>query len=108
MAAFGSETGEIFTDTNKVLNSIFASARLLATHYWRRQGRVKMEADEFQKHLDEMLRHEGIFWDTSDEKDEIRAQLQTVQEEIEKITKPYFEEAMKTYSILTKKFWTKG
>ena len=36
---------------------------MLSTHYWQRQGRVKMEEDEFDKHLNEMHRYEGIFWD---------------------------------------------
>ncbi len=99
MAAFGPETEKIFIDTNKVLNSIFSSARLLATHYWQRQGRVKMEADEFKKHLDEMHRHEGIFWDTFNEEDEIRAQLKAIQDDLERATKPCFEEPMKTYCL---------
>ena len=51
MAVFGTETETIFHDTNKTLNSIFSSANMLATHYWQRHGRVKMEPDEFQKHL---------------------------------------------------------
>lgn len=108
MAAFGSETEEIFIETNKVLNSIFSSARLLARHYWQRQGRVKMEADEFQKHLDEMHRHEGVFWDTFNEEDEIRTQLKTIQEKLEKVTKPCFEEPMKTYTIFTKNWFQRG
>jgi len=51
MATFGTETERIFVDTNKVVDSIFLSARKLATYYYKRQGRVDMEGDEFQKHL---------------------------------------------------------
>lgn len=108
MAVFGPETEEIFSDTNRIIHSIISSSRLLATHYWKRQGRVKMEADEFQKHLDEMHHHEGIFWDINKEEDEIRTKLSQIQINLEKITKPCFEEPMKTYSILTKKFWSKS
>lgn len=108
MAVFGPETEDIFSETNATLNSIFASANMLATHYWQRQGRVQMAPDEFQKHLDEMHRHEGIFWDRYDENDEIRNQLGKIQSKLERVTKPCFEEPMKTYSILTKRWLTKG
>lgn len=105
MAAFGSETEDIFTDCNRVLNSIFVSARQLATHYWQRQGRIPMEEDEFQRHLNEMHRHEGIFWDSMDEKDKIRKTLQSIQNRLEAVTKPCFEEPMKTYSIFTMRWF---
>lgn len=108
MAVFGTETEAIFQDTNKILNSIFSSANMLATHYWQRQGRVKMEPDEFQKHLDEMHKHEGIFWDRYNENDEIRNQLTITQQALEKVTKPCFEEPMKSYAMLTKQWFKKG
>ena len=104
MASFGSETEAIFIDTNKTLNKIFTAANMLSTHYWQRQGRVQMEADEFQKHLDEMHRHEGIFWDMQSEDDVIRSELSTIQDNLEAVTKPCFEEPMKTYSIFTKQW----
>ena len=108
MATFGPETEDIFMESNRILNSIFVSARQLATHYWQRQGRVPMEGDEFQKHLNEMHRHEGIFWDRMDEEDEIRQKLQVVQAKLDTVTKPCFEEPMKTYSIFTKQWFKKG
>jgi len=105
MASFGPETEPIFTDTNKALNSIFVSARMLATHYWQRQGRVQMEKDEFQKHLDEMHRHEGIFWDIGTNTDEIRVQLKAIQERLEQATASCFQEPMSTFKMLTKKWF---
>jgi len=108
MAVFGTETESIFKDTNTILNSIFSSANMLSTYYWQRQGHVKMEADEFQKHLDEMHRHEGVFWDRYNEDDEIRNQLADTQKELERVTKPCFEEPMKTYTIFTKQWFKKG
>lgn len=105
MAVFGAETEGIFQDTNKTLNSIFSSANMLATHYWQRQGRVKMELDEFQGHLDEMRKHEGIFWDRYNENDDIRSQLAVTQQELERVTKPCFEEPMKTYAMFTKQWF---
>ncbi len=102
MASFGAESEEIFSECNRILNSIFVSARQLATHYWKQQGRVQIEGNVFQRHLDEMQRHEGIFWDCmDDDEDEIRKKLKILQEKLDAITRPCFEEPMKTYGIFT-------
>ena len=106
MASFGSDTESIFIETNKALNSIFISARMLSTHYWRRQGRVHMEGDEFQRHLDEMHRHEGIFWDIGTDEDEIRSKLGEVQKKLDAVISPCFKEPMKSYTIFTKKWFS--
>jgi hypothetical protein len=103
MAAFGAGTERIFTETSTIVNSIFISARMLATHYWPRQGRVPMAPDEFQEHLDEMHRHEGVFWDTGAEDDETRLRLQAVQASLEAITASCFEEPMGLYTLMTKR-----
>lgn len=108
MASFGPETEAIFADTTSTLNSIFISAQMLATHYWQRQGRIQMSEEEFKQHLDDMHRHEGVFWDRMKDDDEIRSKLQNIQERLDAVTKPCFEEPMKSYSILTKKWWSKG
>lgn len=81
---------------------------MLATHYWQRQGRVQMEADDFQEHLDEMRQHEGIFWDRYNKNDEVREKLSIIQTSLESVTKPCFEEPMKTFTIFTKKWFNKG
>jgi hypothetical protein len=103
MAAFGHETEKLFNDCDAILNSIFVSARMLATHYWPRQGRVKMSEEKFKKHLEEMHKHEGVFWDHMSDEDEIRRSLQKVQEQLDTITKPCFEEPMQSFELLTKK-----
>jgi hypothetical protein len=103
MATFGSDKEQIFTQTFTTLNSIFNSARMLATYYWKRQGRVQMESDEFQQHLDEMRHHQSIFWDTQqDDKDPVRLQLKSIQEELELITKSCYREPSTLYTWLTK------
>ncbi|MFQ5799875.1 MAG: hypothetical protein ACE5H0_14450 [Bacteroidota bacterium] len=104
VASFGAQMEEIFTESDRVVNSIFISARMLATHYWQRQGRVKMESDEFQKHLEEMHRHEGIFWDTGSENDEIRTKLAQIQSKLETAVKPCFQEPVGLYSFITRKW----
>lgn len=106
MASFGKETESIFTDTTRAVNSIFISARMLASHYWQRQGRVHMAPDEFERHLQEMHRHEGIFWDTQIPTDEIHTQLKAVLNRLEAVTAPCFQEPMRTYGWLTK--WRGG
>jgi hypothetical protein len=103
IASFGAETEQIFTETSRTLSSIFLSAGMLATHYWQRQGRVAMEADEFQKHLDEMHRHEGIFWDMGSDSDEIRAKLNVIQGQLEAATAACFREPTRIGAHLRKK-----
>lgn len=101
MAVYGAENKKIFEQVASQLNSIFVSARMLSTHYWRRQGRVHMEADEFQKHLEAMHRHERIFWDHQDEEDEIRKNLKSVEDELTKIVTPVIQE----YSRAMSSWW---
>ena len=108
MAVFGNETDATFDSVNEILNQIFSSASMLATHYWRRQGRVEMEEDEFTKHLDEMHKHEGIFWDRYSADDEVRGKLSTIQAMLEDVTRPCFEEPMKTYSLLTRSWFRRN
>ncbi len=55
-----------------------------------------------------MHRHEGIFWDQYNKDDEIRNQLADTQSELEMVTKPCFEEPMKTYTLFTKQWFTKA
>ena len=103
MASFGPGVEEVFKETEEVINKIFVAARMLATHYWPRQGRVQMSENEFNKHLEEMNKHEAVFWDYMNEEDEIRINLSKIQEKLNNITKPCFEEPIKTYDILTSK-----
>lgn len=103
MAAFGRESESIFSDTTKIVNSIFVSARALSTHYWKRQGRAHMTPEEFKKHLEEMHRHEGIFWEINDD-DEINRKLSVILKRLEQITAPCFQETMGTYELLTRRF----
>ena len=105
MAAYGAESEEIFKDTHKAVNSIFNSARYLSTRYWQQQGRVKMTEAELQKHLDKMEAHEDVFWDSWNDDDVIRKQLEEVQMKLDQTVKSTFEEPISTYKLLTKKLW---
>jgi hypothetical protein len=87
MATFGSKAGEPFDEVMKVLNEIFASANILGTYYWRRQGRVQMKEDEFQEHLRQMHKHEAIFWFMGENDDEITPRVRRAVERMEAITR---------------------
>ena len=102
MASFGAESEQIFTDTTTILNTIFVSAQMLGTHYWQRQGRVPMDPEECKEHLQEMQRHQQIFWDHGTDDDEIRKKLAAVQKRLDAIVKPCFQESMRTYTWLTR------
>jgi hypothetical protein len=101
MAVFGIDKASIFEETNRSLNSIFAAARMLATYYWPRQGRVHMTEEEFRKHLEEMNNQEGIFWETT-LNDKVNQQLDCIQEQLINVLKPLLDESMKTYKLSIK------
>jgi hypothetical protein len=87
MARFGRINEAPFIELYQILNDIFISAQMLGTHYWKRQGRVKMEGEEFKKHLDEMHEHESIFWFQGEKRDKIGPRVEKVINQIEDITK---------------------
>jgi hypothetical protein len=105
MASFGRESEAIFTETTSVLNTIFVSAQMLATHYWRRQGRVEMEGEEFENHLAEMHRHERNFWETGAEDDTIRQRIMAIQARLEETVRPCFKEPATTYALFTRRWF---
>ena len=107
MAAFGTDTEEIFTETSKVVNSIFTSARMLGTYYWQQQMTRSATPDDYQNHLKEMRSHEKKIWDVGPD-DEVRTALLSIQVHLEKITSPIFTESMKSYSILTRKWFPRS
>jgi hypothetical protein len=86
MAVFGSQAGEPFKEMENVLQEIFISARILGKHYWQRQGRVSMSEDEFQRHLEEMNKHEAVFWYMGENKDAISPRMRNVVQQVENIT----------------------
>lgn len=82
IALFGKEAAQPIEDLRHVLNKVFVSAQMLPS-YWRRQGRIHMEGDQFQRHLDEMLKHERIFWGTFSDKDELDVSVNKLVETFE-------------------------
>jgi len=83
MAQFGKDSAKPFDDLGGMVNDILRSASILP-HYWKQQGHRKWENDEeFKKHLDELHKHEAVFWETSPDKDRITPRLEAVISEIE-------------------------
>ncbi len=105
MASFGAETEDIFAETNRVVNTIFVSAQMLATHYWQRQGRVEMKPEEGKEHLAEMHRHEKNFWEIGADDDEIKKKLEIVLAKLETTVQPCFKEPSSAYAIFTKRWF---
>lgn len=100
MAAFGKETEEIFTKVNRTVNRIFRAAQMLETYYWKSPP-VKMEGNKLSKHLDNMRREENIIWDYYNEADEIKAGLNAVLADLERVTAPAF------YGVLRRRLFRK-
>ena len=86
MATFGKESSQPFDDLHSAVNKIFISARILGQHYWPRQGRVPMSEEQFRTHLDDMEKHERVFWDHGGGDDEIRKQVDEAIKKVELIT----------------------
>ncbi|WP_418117519.1 hypothetical protein [Variovorax sp. 350MFTsu5.1] len=101
MASFGSEYQPIFGKTIGAAGLILHSSRMLGNHYWKRQGRVPMTQQEFDRHLAEMRRHERIFWDDDEAGDEIRTMLAAAEKQLGEAVAPCFREPMSTYAFLT-------
>ena len=92
MARIGLAAAQPFEDIRRIVNEIFASARILGSYYWPRQGRVRMSDEEFKKHLEEMHRHEAVFWAGFDSNDPIALQVEKVISDIEAVCRPVLEE----------------
>lgn len=86
MATFGAQTRESFDEINGVINEIFSAAHILGRFYWKRQGHVQMNEEEFNNYLETMRKYEAIFWSHSDSRDEIALRVQRAVEKIESIT----------------------
>jgi len=92
MARIAVSAAQPFDDLRRVLNDIFSSAHMLGRHYWPRQGRVQMAEPEFQKHLEEMHRHEAVFWAGYDPADPTKARVEKVLADIETACRPVLQE----------------
>jgi hypothetical protein len=103
MARFGRKNEAPFLELNKILNDIFLSAQMLGSHYWQRQGRVKMEGEEFKKHLEEMHEHEATFWFQGEKLDKIGPRVENIIKQIEDITEATLSEKDIWFKNLLKK-----
>jgi len=103
MARFGRDSAKPFDDMHKIVNEIFISARMLP-HYWKEQGQRDRKNDqEFQRHLEEMHKHEAIFWEMSPDKDPIMPRVNAVISDIEaqsnRIIEPTLSQRIKQWFL---------
>jgi hypothetical protein len=83
MARFGKDSAKPFDELNNIMNDIFRSAHMLS-YYWKQQGRRQWKNDsEFNQHLEEMKKHEAVFWQMSSAEDPILPRVNAVISEIE-------------------------
>lgn len=77
IALFGVEAAQPIEEFRAALNEVFIAAQMLPLH-WERQGRVRMEEDQFKQHLQEMHEHESVFWGTFSERDKFNAKVESI------------------------------
>lgn len=83
MAQFGKDSAKPFENLNGIINDIFASAHMLA-YYWSKRGSSQWKnQEEFQQHLEEMHKHEAVFWQMRREQDQITPRIEAVISDIE-------------------------
>ena len=96
MAKFGKDSAKPFDELNKIVNDIFISARMLS-HYWKQQGRRDWKnGKEFKKHLEEMQKHEAVFWEMSPAEDTIIPRVNKVISDIEAQTRSTISQSKRT------------
>tara|TARA_B100000686_G_scaffold271064_1_gene287627 strand:+ start:3148 stop:3837 length:690 start_codon:yes stop_codon:yes gene_type:complete len=87
-SVFGPTAIVPFNELDTIISEIFSASHMLGSHYWPRQGRVKMKPEDFKKHLHEMQKNEEIFWIT--DKDTISPRVQKTIAKIEDILQVAF------------------
>lgn len=111
MASFGAETEPIFVGIIRTVNTISITANMLATHYWSEAARdvAVTSPDLRERYYKEKERHERIFWDHGGEDDQIRKELREINDHLERVVRPCFEEPSSLYVTLTTplKAWAK-
>lgn len=98
MAAFGAQAAEPFNDLDAVIRKILASAHMLGSTYWPRQGVVPMSQEEREEHLTAMHQHEAVFWQTTSE-DAISIAVRAAAAKVETITQKAVANASRRFQL---------
>jgi hypothetical protein len=83
MAVFGRETQEPFDEIKNVIGRIFYASRRLGA-FWLQLGKGYRDANHLEKQLEEMRKYEDIFWESDDDNDEIKIQIENAIQKLEK------------------------
>ncbi|WP_159817602.1 hypothetical protein [Cyanobium sp. Copco_Reservoir_LC18] len=82
MALIGKEQAKPFEDLRNIENDLFQAARMLARLWPRDHFRTKADRD---KHFNQIVEFEEIFWGVGGEEDPIEPRIQSVIDEIEAV-----------------------
>lgn len=85
MAVFGTEYVHPFNEVQKIINDILNAARILATHYWKKQGKYFNSDEEFNRHLKNMELYESKIWFSGETDDIISNRINTAISKIEDV-----------------------
>ncbi len=99
MSIIGKDKAKPFDDLRGIENEIFRSARILA-RLWSRD-RFQSEV-EHQKHIENLLRNEEIFWGVGGDEDPIEPKIAKVIEDIETICSSVINSEKSLHKMLTK------
>jgi len=87
MVAFGHDEGKPFEELAGVLNDIFRSAQMLGREYWPKQGKTAMNDEQLKKYIDEMEKHEAVFWYFGEDQDTIGPRVRAIVNKVESLAR---------------------
>lgn len=99
MAQFGVDAAKPFDNLRRITNEIQVSAQRLA-QLWARQNRYFRTGQQEQHHLDEIQKHEAVFWEGLENSDLINPRLKQCVAEIEKTCRDILSAKGTLYSVL--------
>jgi len=105
MAQIGKEEALPFDELRNIVNEIFVSARMLA-RLWPRDHYRTDEA--FQKHRDDIEKHEAVFWDGMSDEDPINGKLDSTIEKMESTCKAVISGAGTLHGLFNISIWKKA
>jgi len=85
ISVFGSEKANSFDEIKKIIDSLFSAANILARNYWKNQGKIEMNDEQFKTHSDNMKKYEAIFWSDIENPDVVREKIDSIINDMESI-----------------------
>lgn len=105
MALIGKGEAEPFEELRRIENDIFLSARMLARLWARDHFRTD---EQWEKHNNDIRRHEEVFWGAGGEDDPIEPRVQKVIADIENICGAVITGERSLHALLNRPLFRKG